>query len=450
MFIGVSHACETNEIDVLGDGTQCEISKFEITTTNLSANTEFRFYMSASGTFYVDWGDGTVDTITRTDTTETLYSHTFATSGVKTIRFGGLATGYTSLSEAAIRFGNDEATSSKVATIHGSIGQIMCTLGNSARRQPKFKQTFSYTQITNIPENLFSGVYGFGYKLFDGTFMFSHITSIPENLFINISGAGGDTFIRTFLGCSLLTSIPSGLFKNISQGSGYNFYSTFQGCASLKYIPENLFAHVKAGPYLFMATFKNCTNLSGYIPPSLFTPLNNSSQYPINMMNDTFAGTNLATSCPPGTVQYITGYEDYWDGHVSCVDENLVCDAGEYLPAHGYRCETCPENNYCSGGTYPYSETITSGATQCPNNWYSPSGMSSVAQCGRILHLGDDVVYLRNVKKTTPSLTIKVGDDIFYGNMTTNNVVMHNGATHRLKIRFNDTTYSVYDDTVEP
>ena len=130
--------------------------------------------------------------------------------------------------------------------------------------------------------------------------------------------------------------------------------------------------------------------------------------------------------------------------------DQYVCATGYYLPADAIDCVVCPENSYCSGGTYTFNETVTQGIESCPNNWYSPSGMSSVAQCGRILHVGDDVVYLRNVKKTTPSLNIKVGNDIFYGNMTTNDVVMHNGATHRLKIRFNDTTYSVYDDTVEP
>ena len=76
-FCGAVLACGVNEIDVLGDGTQCETAKFSITTTNLIADTEFKFYMSAKGTFYVDWGDGTVDTIVRNDTDETLYNHTY-------------------------------------------------------------------------------------------------------------------------------------------------------------------------------------------------------------------------------------------------------------------------------------------------------------------------------------------------------------------------------------
>ena len=166
-------------------------------------------------------------------------------------------------------------------------------------------------------------------------------------------------------------------------------------------------------------------------------------------MASIFTGTNLATTCPAGTTQFITGYEDYWDGHVSCVNENLVCSASEYLPAHWYQCEQCPKNNYCTGGTYPYSETVSNGANQCPNSWYAPKGMSSVAQCGRILHVGDNVVYLRSAKKTTPSLHVKVGNDMFYGNATTLDIPMHTGTERKLKVRYNNTTYSIYDDSVD-
>ena len=34
LFSANAFACETNEIDVLGDGTQCEVAKFSVTTTN--------------------------------------------------------------------------------------------------------------------------------------------------------------------------------------------------------------------------------------------------------------------------------------------------------------------------------------------------------------------------------------------------------------------------------
>ena len=45
IFCGVAHACESNEIDVLGDGSQCETAKFTLTTTELvlPTDSEFRF-----------------------------------------------------------------------------------------------------------------------------------------------------------------------------------------------------------------------------------------------------------------------------------------------------------------------------------------------------------------------------------------------------------------------
>ena len=125
-----------------------------------------------------------------------------------------------------------------------------------------------------------------------------------------------------------------------------------------------------------------------------------------------------------------------------------TCPVGQYMPANTDGCVACPADSYCAGGTYTFNETVTQGIESCPNSLYSPVGSSSVAQCGRILHVGDNVVYLRSVKQTTPSLNVQIGNDIFYGNMTTADVQMNINTERKLKVRFNDTTYSIYDDTV--
>lgn len=125
-----------------------------------------------------------------------------------------------------------------------------------------------------------------------------------------------------------------------------------------------------------------------------------------------------------------------------------TCPVGQYMPANTDGCVACPADSYCAGGTYTFNETVTQGIESCPNSLYSPAGSSSVAQCGRILHVGDNVVYLRSVKQTIPSLNVQIGNDIFYGNMTTADVPMNSGTAQKLKARFNDTTYSIYDDTV--
>ncbi len=501
MFVGTAYACDTNQIDVLGDGTQCETTKFSLNTTNLTVNDTFNFSISATGTFYVDCGtDGTLSgtgalnkTVIRTDTNESLYTCTYTSGGAKTIRMAGRATGYNSIIEdyirkyAAIRFGglenNEGTTPYLIREISGSIGQIFPTLGQGVNLRPAFIATFARTKIRNIPanlfndvygtttsmflatflrcdllisipENLFTGITGGSYKLFDRTFYgCTSLTSLPESLFRDVIHASDDEFMNTFAYCSSLTSIPAKLFSGITKGSSYMFNATFGNCTRLTSIPAGLFSGITtSAAYMFRYTFSNCTNITGYIPPSAFAGLvANNSQMETGMWTNTFNNANLATSCPAGTVQFITGYENSWDGRVSCVDENLVCGAGEYLPQHWFQCEKCPENNYCAGGTYAYSETTASGATSCTSGLYSPAGMWESAQCGRILHIGDAAVYLRSVKKTTPSLNIDIDNDgtpDFFGNMTTSDVVMSNGTTRKLKLQYGGNTYSVYDDSV--
>ena len=59
--ISQADACTSTQLEV---GNDCIDSKFTVTTTNMSANTTFKFVLTATGTFYVDWGDGsTVETI---------------------------------------------------------------------------------------------------------------------------------------------------------------------------------------------------------------------------------------------------------------------------------------------------------------------------------------------------------------------------------------------------
>ena len=103
------------------------------------------------------------------------------------------------------------------------------------------------------------------------------------------------------------------------------FYSTFQFCTGLTSIPATLFSGITTGAErMFYQTFYGCTNITGYIPPSTFAGLIANNHPTANYMWDgTFYNTQLATSCPAGTMQYETGYEGTttattWNGKVSC------------------------------------------------------------------------------------------------------------------------------------
>lgn len=148
----------------------------------------------------------------------------------------------------------------------------------------------------------------------------------------------------------------------------------------------------------------------------------------------------------------VTNLGEY-SGTVSMVPQftlaSYTCSAGYYLPADGIACVACPQNNYCVGGTYTYNETTDQGITQCGSGLVAPSGMWEVAQCGHKLHLGDEVLYLRSVKKTTPSLNIKTSTgETFHANATTTETPIHAGSTHKLKLTDGVTVWYVYDDTI--
>ena len=252
-----------------GMGGYCGTSAFYITTTPDTSS--FSFKISAAGKYAIDWGDGNIERITKTNTTETTYIHTYDSAGEYTIGIGGKATAYsTSAETAAVSF----LYNGKIAEISGSLGKVFSTLSDGT--QPRFYRTFEgCSGLTSIPENLFAGISGApASNMFSNTFYgCSGLTSIPADLFAGISGAPASSmFSGTFSGCSGLTSIPENLFAGISGAPASNMFSnTFYGCRGLTSIPADLFAGITGAPaeYMFLYTFSECSGLTS-IPADLF------------------------------------------------------------------------------------------------------------------------------------------------------------------------------------
>ncbi|MCL2339057.1 MAG: hypothetical protein FWC51_03855 [Proteobacteria bacterium] len=210
--------------------------KFYVT---VSAAAAFSFKISASGTFYVDWGDGTAfQTITKPDTTQTTYSYTFKTTGAHVISIWGKATGYnTNTQIAAISFENE----TRAFTIAGNLGHIFPTLGDGPGLQPSFYFIF----------RMASGLSG----------------QLPAGMFDGLSGTLVDyMFADIFNGTKISGTIPPNLFGDMRGGYAYGMYqSAFYNCTGLTgSIPAGLFGHLAgpAQPYIFANTFYGCTGLT--------------------------------------------------------------------------------------------------------------------------------------------------------------------------------------------
>ena len=140
-------------------------------------------------------------------------------------------------------------------------------------------------------------------------------------------------------------------------------------------------------------------------------------------------------------------------GGKSCYvhQDNLKCNAGYYAStlSNGYVWNNTRAgllSNTCVGvGAGYYSAANILTRNQCPTGLTTigyGAGADEAGDCGRVMHMGEDKLYLRSTKKTTPSLNVKVGDTTYYGNMTS-------GTTKgKLRVKSGTTTYSVHDDSM--
>ena len=405
-------ACTSDEIDILGDGTNCQTVKFSVTTTSDTDHLEFQ--LTPKGTFYIDCGDGGIlagqydvsnnHTIERERGTSdnSWYMCDWASAGAHTVRFGGIATGYYSNYQTISFYRSTDGTQSHIASINGTLGTLFPRAGS---KEPEFISTFNGTQITTIPSGLFTGLTGYG-SMFDHTFAGTNITTIPNDLFADITTGATRMFAGTFRNCTSLTTVPDDMFDAFTTGYGHMFRETFRGCTSLTNMPSfhNI---ITAADNLFAYTFDGCSSLQGFIPPDMFAGLiaHGSPNVGTAMWCVTFRGTQLVKTCPVGTVQYFSGYEgsgySTWSGYVSC-----QCDAGYYgtdsctvcentAPANGHftigsTTATCPwecdagyyrNGDACSvcANTAPANGHFTVGATTATCPWECDSGYHDVS-----------------------------------------------------------------------
>lgn len=153
------------------------------------------------------------------------------------------------------------------------------------------------------------------------------------------------------------------------------------------------------------------------------------------------AKASACTAC--ATAKGYTNSGNTAAAHAGLASCKTTCSGGQYVATAGAGCVTVGGGYYGPGGTVAQNGTL--GRNQCPVGLTTigyGAGADEAGDCGRVMHMGENKLYLRSTKKTTPSLNVKVGDTTYYGNMTS-------GTTKgKLRVKSGTTTYSVHDDSM--
>ena len=222
---------------------------------------------------------------------------------------------------------------------------------------------------------------------------------------------------------------------------------------------------VAAGSTTPAATVKAC--LTNYSTPNTTTRTDHdaSTDCKISCAAGTRITAENATSCTTPAGNWYVGAHSVAQGSISsysnCLtnytisgtaaanhdtasDCKISCGGGSYIAT--------ANNTTCSdvgAGYWAAASTVSQGSAGVRNacddgltTIGSGAGADEVGDCGRVLNVNGEKIYLRSERKTTPSLNVSINGTTFYGNMGASGI----GA---LKLNSGGTTYSVYDDSME-
>lgn len=269
------------------------------TEWTVAANTKITVPITGSVDVYIDYGDGTKESITSENPT-----HTYSNAGTYTIKISGTCTSFTANTDAQNyitklkKWGCLEATSYQFNNCTKLAGTIPSPHTQSFKSVTSVHQLFrGCANLTGeIPKDLLENATKLTYcdYLFDGC---SGLTgNIPSGIFKNSPKIAD--FLSTFRNCSNLTgSIPSDIFQNNTNAT--SFVATFRFCSKLTgSIPENLFKNnVNATKIYF--TFDECKSLTGTIPENLF-----STNTKVNTLGGVFSSCSGLTGTIPEKLFY--------------------------------------------------------------------------------------------------------------------------------------------------
>ena len=262
----------------------------EYVTTTVSS-----FTLRSTGTvdYEVDWGDGTVETLTTTAPT-----HTYSSAGEYTIKV-------TPAQGSTYRpYFNNAVSDTSIASISGlggsQLGTILSDAWEGASNMTSFSSDIDTSSVTD---------FSYTWRNCAG------LTSFPQ-----LDVSSGTNFYQTWRDCSSLTSFPllntsigtnftytwrncSGLtsFPQLNVSSGTNFAYCWSGCSGLTSFP---LLNTSSGT-TFRYTWHSCTGLTSF--PQL--DVSNGTNF-----LSTWYGCSGLTSFPQLDVSSGTSFGNAWRG----------------------------------------------------------------------------------------------------------------------------------------
>ena len=167
---------------------------------------------------------------------------------------------------------------------------------------------------------------------------------------------------------------------------------------------------------------------------------------PSDTYYDNSDGVPKCVACP-------TGYtDDIILGKTSISECKILCVGGYVATPYDSTCTAAGVGNWAPQKYVAYGQT--SSPEKCPDGMLSSGfGLASdeISDCGRVLWVNNSPIYAGSVKKTTPSLNIRVADKLYYASMTpVYNLRMDYKEWHDdiLYVNYNDVDYVVHDDSL--
>jgi len=178
---------------------------------------------------------------------------------------------------------------------------------------------------------------------------------------------------------------------------------------------------------------------------------------------------DCSLSCDVEDLKCVWGYKPKHEGDVwSCELNSVHCDAGQYLKDGDMTCSVCPENSYCGGGDYEFADAGANvkggqGIDTCVEGLKSPTGSTSVEDCGVKLFIDGEALYLRSkrVENGRPTLVVLkriegVENEKWYAMMTpvsaggvARKVSNEEGAKKELHVKIGTVEYTIHTATQE-